>query len=113
MMGVREVEGVRAQPHSAWTSLRLGRWIGRVAVYVILILVAALMAAPFLWILSTSFKDAVSVYAVPPQWLPSPAVFDNYITAWQQIPFGNFYLNSLMIAGLTTIGQLITCSLAA
>jgi multiple sugar transport system permease protein len=93
--------------------LNPGRWIGAVLVYCILLIFMVIMGAPFLWVVSTSFKSPLDVFSLPPNWLPPSPTFDNYVTVWQQIPFANFYLNSLEIAGLATVGQLITCSLAA
>jgi multiple sugar transport system permease protein len=90
-----------------------GRLALRFVLYLFLLLIAALIAAPFLWGVSTAFKDQTGVYAVPPLWIPSPAVTDNFSTAWTVVPLGLFFLNSLKVAGLVTIGQLITCSLAA
>ncbi|MGH2389492.1 MAG: carbohydrate ABC transporter permease [Chloroflexota bacterium] len=94
-------------------TLNLGKWIGKTTVYLILLIVVLVMGVPFLWVISTSFKAPLDVFSLPPEWFPAAPTFDNYTTVWQQIPFGNFYLNSLEVAGLATIGQLVTCSLAA
>ena len=34
----------------------------------------------------------------------------NYAETWQAVPFGRFFLNSILVAVSVTIGQLITCS---
>ena len=73
----------------------------------------ALIIVPFLWMLSNAFKDQTALYATPPIWVPSPPTLANFTAAWTQVPFGNFMLNSLKVAGLITIGQLVTCSMAA
>ncbi len=83
------------------------------ASYVFLLLVVAVIAGPFVWLLPNAFKDQTAIYAIPPTWIPSPATFDNVVAAWTQVPFALFFLNSLKVAGLVTIGQLVTCSLAA
>ena len=44
----------------------------RVIAFVILAIGACTMVLPFLWMLSTSLKDANLVYAIPPQWIPNP-----------------------------------------
>src|SRR5690348_14790897 len=81
--------------------------------YILLLLIAAIIAAPFLWGISSAFKDTEGVYAATPAWIPSPAIWDNFVAAWTTLPLGNFFINSLKVAGLITAGQLITCSLAA
>jgi len=35
----------------------------------------------------------------------------NYAETWRAVPFGRFFLNSILVAVSVTIGQLITCSL--
>ena len=45
---------------------------------------------------------------LPVRWMPS-----NYHDVFVKIPFGQFYLNTTFIAIMSTIGQVITCSLSA
>jgi multiple sugar transport system permease protein len=71
------------------------------------------MLIPFFWMISTSLKEAGSVFTFPPQWIPQPVVWRNYLEAWQAVPFGRFYFNSLFIALCQTFGVLLTSSLAA
>lgn len=94
-------------------SSSLRRLVLRILLYLFLLLIAVVIAAPFLWGVSTAFKDQTALYAVPPVWIPSAAVFDNFVTAWTMVPFGLFFLNSLKVAGLITVGQLVFCSMAA
>jgi multiple sugar transport system permease protein len=61
----------------------------------------------------TSFKDMSEIYVYPPKWLPEKFNLDNYVNAFTAAPFGRYYLNSLIVAFAVTLGQLITCSMAA
>src|SRR5919109_256054 len=70
------------------------------------------MVVPFLWMVSTSFKTLDQVFAFPPQWIPNPWVFENYVRAMTISPFHLYFLNTAYIAILVTLGQLFTCSLA-
>ena len=45
--------------------------------------------------------------------LPQPPAWENYPRAWALLPTGRFYLNSLLIAGLSIVGTVLSCSLAA
>ena len=63
--------------------------------------------------LLTSVKDIGDIFVYPPKWLPSKFHFENYARAFQAAPFGRYYLNSLIVACTVTLGQLITCSMAA
>jgi len=44
------------------------------------------------------------IESISPNW-------KNYAETWQAVPFGRFFLNSILVAVAVTIGQLITCSL--
>ena len=69
--------------------------------------------APFIWMILTSVKDMGDIYVYPPQWLPSEFHFDNYVKVFSAAPFGRYYLNSAVVAVVVTLGQLVTCSMAA
>ena len=71
------------------------------------------MIVPFLWMISTSLKTRAEVFAVAPTLLPAQPRWENYGEMWNTLPFGHFFVNSLKLAGLNTIGQLISCSMAA
>jgi putative chitobiose transport system permease protein len=82
--------------------------------YVVLVLVSLVTIFPFLWIFLTAFKGPTdAVYSTPPQLIPHDPTFDNFIRVWNQLPVGNFFLNSILVAvGTTGLSVLIT-SLAA
>lgn len=74
---------------------------------------AAMTILPFVWMLLTSVKDMSEIFVYPPKWIPTHFRLQNYVDAFEAAPFGKFYLNSLFVAATVTIGQLITCSMAA
>jgi multiple sugar transport system permease protein len=86
--------------------------LGGLALHVVLGLGALIMLIPFIWMVSTSFKTIDQVFTFPPNWIPNPFIWDNYPQAFTSVPFARWFLNSLQIAVLVTIGQLFTCSLA-
>lgn len=82
--------------------------------YILLILIAAITIFPFLWVFFTSFKGPNDlVYTVPPQLIPHDPTFDNYIRVWNQLPIAWFFLNSILVAGLTVALNLLVTGLAA
>ncbi|NMC80281.1 MAG: carbohydrate ABC transporter permease [Chloroflexi bacterium] len=81
--------------------------------YLVLVLVAAAVILPFIWMLSTSLKDAQEVFSYPPTWIPRAWRWQNYLDAWTAAPFARYFFNSFFIAAAVTLGQLISCSLAA
>jgi len=98
---------------SIWQSRKLRQKITTVISHTILIIGAFIMIVPFIWMLSTSFKAPGNTFVYPPEWIPRPFVWQNYVEMWQALPFGQFFLNSVKISTLSTIGQLLTCSMGA
>lgn len=84
-----------------------------VGLHAILLVCAAAMVIPFLWMISTSLKRPREIYMWPPSLFPQEIFWSNYPESWSAAPFGRFYLNSLFVALSVTCGQLITCTLAA
>ena len=96
------------------SSLRhIGKILGRGFLYILLIMGGLVMIVPFAWMISTSLKSGQYVLSMPPQLIPNPATLDSYRRIFELYPIGRMLFNSLFVAGLTTIGQLITCSMAA
>jgi len=82
--------------------------------YALLILIAAGMVLPFLWMFLTSFKGPNDViFSVPPQLIPKDPTFANYVRVWNNLPLPNFFLNSIVVAGTTVIFNVLITSLAA
>jgi multiple sugar transport system permease protein len=81
-------------------------------VHTILIASALAMVAPFVWQLITSLKSLSSATSVPPSLLPEGR-WDNYSKVFQVLPFGHQFLNTVLMAGLRTVGQVLFCSMAA
>ena len=89
------------------------RWVDR-AIIAVMIVLAIFMVLPFAWLISMSFRSVADAYKMPPSFIPPSLDFTNYIAVWKsQVPFLQIYINSVEIAVLVTIGQLITCTLAA
>jgi multiple sugar transport system permease protein len=91
----------------------MGKILSRGLLYILLILGGLIMIVPFAWMISTSLKSGQYVLSMPPQLIPNPATFDSYRRIFELYPIGRMLFNSLLVAGLTTVGQLITCSMAA
>jgi multiple sugar transport system permease protein len=87
--------------------------VNRFLIYCGLILIALSMLIPFLWMLSTSLMGELEVYQFPPRFLPSAVKWSNYQEAMTLQPFGRFFLNSMIVAAASVIGQLTFCSMAA
>jgi putative chitobiose transport system permease protein len=82
--------------------------------YIVLCLVAILTVFPFVWVFFTSFKGPNdAVHSVPPQLIPQEPTFANYLRVWDQLPVGLFFSNSILVAVITVVVNLLFTSLAA
>jgi len=52
------------------------------------------------------------VFSFPPKILPRGFHLQNYVTAFQRVPFFRLFLNSTLVAVMITIGKLVTGALA-
>lgn len=86
--------------------------ISKILKYMLCIIIAAFMLAPFYWMISTSLKEYSKVLLFPPQWWPKPIVWQNYIDLFHMQPYAKYMWNSIYIASLVTIGVIIFASTA-
>ena len=83
------------------------------ATYTILVLGAAFILLPFLWMISTSLKPDNEVLLMPPKWIPSALQWKNYVDAFKAVPFFTYLKNSIVVTVAITSCELITTILAA
>lgn len=81
--------------------------------YVALTLGAAVMIAPFLYMISTSLKGQIFLLEIPPQFIPRQPTLQNYVEAWQSNNFALYFLNSLVVAIATTLGTSLVSAMFA
>ncbi|WP_341393069.1 carbohydrate ABC transporter permease [Arthrobacter sp. G119Y2] len=86
---------------------------GNLIVGIFLSLGAVIMVAPLAWTFSTSLKTRDNVFALPPQWIPDPVQWENYIRVWTAGPLLSGIQNSLIVACSVTIVGTVFSGLAA
>lgn len=78
-----------------------------------LIVFAISMIYPLLWMISGSFKQGEAIFQ-DSGLIPDVATLGNYVSGWNALGgFGRFFLNSTIIAFITVVGTLVSCSFAA
>jgi ABC-type glycerol-3-phosphate transport system permease component len=81
--------------------------------YLLAVIVACLFLLPLFWMISSSLKPNYQVLEYPPRWLPSPIQWSNYPEALTYVPFGRYALNTLLIALMTIVGHVLSCTVVA
>jgi ABC-type glycerol-3-phosphate transport system permease component len=106
---------------------------GLVAGYVVLTAATVTVMLPLLWMLSSSFKTGGEIFSPPPSvaearerdpqahpgmlamlrdvLIPREPTAENYARLFSELPFGQFFLNSLFISTASTLLTLFFCSL--
>lgn len=80
--------------------------------YLILGLIALSMLIPFFAMLSLSFSPNNSIFSYPPSIFPQKPTLYNYVDVFSSIPVFRYFLNSLIVAVITTIGQVLISAFA-
>lgn len=94
-------------------SRKPGAIILEILKYAVLILGAAFTLLPFIWMIFSSLKSASEIVRIPPTIIPEEFMFSNYVEAWAAAPFPRYFLNTVIVSLLTTIGVLLTSILSA
>lgn len=100
----KQEEAWQDKPRFSW-------W--RVFIWALLLLGAALMFMPFLWMLSSSLKAEQAVFQYPPQLIPDPAMWSNYVEALVYKPFGTYIRNTLFLVSVNMLAVLVVSSFVA
>ena len=82
--------------------LRRG-WFGDTVSYVYLTILAVIAIFPLLWIILSSLKGKGEIASNPTAFFPQVISFENYHIVFEQMGFGTNVLNSILIAGGTTL----------
>src|SRR5882757_1739914 len=106
---------------------RVGRW-PMIAISLALMLIGLTMLYPLLWMIGTAVKtndpavilrEGASSSVFPADLniiknlFPKVWHFSNFAEVFRKVDFARYYLNSILVALAVTLGQLVTCSLAA
>lgn len=100
-----------------WKQRRTRRMVRKiireVIAHIILFTAGVSFVLPFIWMISTSLKGQTQVLAWPPQWIPRPVLWSNYLEAVTTVPFFIYLKNTIVIALWNVLGIMISCPLVA
>jgi ABC-type glycerol-3-phosphate transport system permease component len=71
------------------------------------------MLTPFFWLVSSSLKAPHQIYVFPPQWIPDPIQWNNYVEVFEVVPILQYALNTITITVFASTGVVLSSSLAA
>jgi multiple sugar transport system permease protein len=85
------------------------RWLG----FALALFGALVILLPLLWMFSTALKPNSEIFVNPPKIFPSTWKWSNFSEVWKRVPFGRYYVNSIIVAVSVVIGQVLTSAMAA
>jgi ABC-type glycerol-3-phosphate transport system permease component len=91
----------------------IGARLRRLAIYAFTIVFSVMFMFPFLWTLSSSLKSAQEIHAYPPTLIPHTIRWENFATTWTTVEFGPYFVNSVIVTGLSLLGGIPTGLLVA
>ncbi|QFU84779.1 carbohydrate ABC transporter permease [Natronorubrum aibiense] len=90
-----------------------GETLKMAGLYAFLYGTAFLFLLPYIWMMSTSLKTEQHVFSQVPQWIPPEITFEWYIAVLTGAPMIQWFLNTLLIAGATTVIVVVLNSMIA
>jgi multiple sugar transport system permease protein len=87
--------------------------VTRFSAHMVLIIASFFFMIPFIWMVSTSLKPLTQVFTFPPEWIPKPVKWSNYIDAMNYIPFFTYLKNTTIITVVSTVGAVLSCPIVA
>jgi ABC-type glycerol-3-phosphate transport system permease component len=81
----------------------------RILAHLAILALLTLYMLPIAWMLSTSLKPDDELFTEQIRWIPNRIAWENYQHALATFPFWLYLRNTLLIAGLTVVGTLLSC----
>lgn len=94
--------------------------LGRIIIYALLLIGAAMILVPVFWMVSTSLKTEKQLFVSPPRWIPDPIKWNNYVDAWDSLgsiapglTFWRLIGNTLFITVLAMFAEMFSAAVVA
>jgi len=83
------------------------RWL----IYLALVIGVVVTLFPFFWMVTSSFKTQGEILRNPTGLFPQDPTWENYATWFTQLNIQKFFFNSVLVAVVTVLGNLVFCSM--
>lgn len=105
-----DIEKIRREMHRKQKIKRAKQTAIRLTANIVMVVIVLL---PLLYAVSIALMPSNELFTTDMNLLPKHPTLANFSEALHKVPLIRFVLNSFLVAGLITIGQIISCSLAA
>ena len=109
---VTEIEKVKPIKPVRQKSAKRSRQIGRIALWIGLLVFSVIMVLPFVWMIFTAVRPAAELASPNPPFFPRAWDFNNFARAFDAAPFGIYARNSFIIGAVHVVTVLTLGSAA-
>ncbi len=98
-----------------YRSTRFQNILKNIVVYILLVVLSFVFVFPFFWMIDSALKSDAQIFLWPPQWIPNPIQWQNFVTAFTNphLPFLTFFKNTMTLEIGIIVGRLLSCILIA
>jgi multiple sugar transport system permease protein len=89
------------------------KWLSRATIWALLLVGALVMLSPLIWMISSSLKLEQRVFMFPPQLIPNPVRFQNYVEALTYKPFPVYLRNTVFLVVMNELAIILAASFCA
>jgi multiple sugar transport system permease protein len=84
----------------------------RILIHVVLTVSLVVALLPLVWMVLSSFKTQGDILSDPTAWLPAHFTLENYAQWFGPLNIGQYFTNTVVVAAVTVVGNLLFCSMA-
>ncbi|GEP63563.1 ABC transporter permease [Clostridium beijerinckii] len=106
----KEIEDIQTKMRRRYKNRKRINYSLRLLINLIVVLIVLL---PLLYALSIAFMESSEVFSADLNLIPKNPTLSNFLDVLKKVPLFKFVFNSFLVAGLITIGQIVSSSLAA
>lgn len=86
---------------------RVQKWLGRLTLFLAVLVILSPAVFVFFWMLSLSLKYEIDNIAYPPVFIPNPPTLDNYFKIFRESNYVLYTSNSIIVSGAATLIALL------
>lgn len=90
--------------------------IGKAIRYLLIVFVCVIYIFPFFWMVMNSFMSEGAIFSLPPKFvgdlLFTDKMWSNYSLVFGKYGFGRYMFNSILVATLAAVGQILVCTIS-
>ena len=93
-------------------SVNYSKLLKRIVLYFVVVVICVVILYPYFVMFCTALKSRAEIFAMDGAVLPKEWVWSNFVDIWNKAPMGRYMVNSILIAGGSTLIAMI-CGIPA